>query len=220
VAFLQTPPHRGEKKTAHALEQDRPDVLIQRQSWFDSQIDLPPDRLIFIDETWASTAMTRKRGRAPIGERLRMGVPQGHWKTTTFVAGLRCDGLIAPFVLDGPMTRSAFELYLTRVLVPELREGDVVVMDNLPSHKGPKVQQLINAAGAALLYLPSYSPDFNPIEQVFAKLKALLRKAEARTVDGLWNLIGSLLDCFTPDECQRYFAASGYEFDTWTPEAD
>jgi transposase len=200
---------------AHALEQDRPDVLMRRQAWFDRQIDLAPERLIFIDETWASTAMTRKRGRAPIGERLRMGVPQGHWKTTTLVAGLRCNGLTAPFVLDGPINRRSFEVYVERVLAPELRAGDVVVMDNLSSHKGAKVQELISAAGATLLYLPPYSPDFNPIEQAFAKLKALLRKAEERTIEGLWRLIGSLLDRFTPGECQRYFAASGYAFDTW-----
>ena len=203
------------KKTAHALEQDRPDVLIRRQTWFDAQIDFAPDRLIFIDETWASTAMTRKRGRAVIGERLRMGVPQGHWKTTTFVAGLRCNGLIAPFVLDGPINREAFEVYVERVLVPELRPGDVVMMDNLSSHKGPKVQELINAANANLLYLPPYSPDFNPIEQVFAKLKALLRTAEERTIEGLWRLIGSLLKRFSPDECQNYFTAAGYALDTW-----
>jgi transposase len=146
-----------------------------------------------------------------------MGVPQGHWKTTTFVAGLRCDGLIAPFVLDGPINRRAFEVYLERVLVPELRVGDVVVMDNLSSHKGTQVQALIEAAGATLLYLPPYSPDFNPIEQVFAKLKALLRKPEERTIVGLWRLIGSLLDRFTPAECQRYFSAAGYTLDTWMP---
>jgi transposase len=161
--------------------------------------------------------MTRRCGRAPIGERLRMGVPQGHWKTTTFVAGLRCDGLIAPFVLDGPINRRAFEVYVERVLVPELRGGDVVVMDNLSSHKGAQVQALINAAGARLLYLPPYSPDFNPIEQAFAKLKALLRKAEERTIEGLWRLIGSLLVGFTPGECQRYFAAAGYAFDSGCP---
>ena len=188
---------------------------MRRQAWFDRQIDLAPERLIFIDGTWASTAMTRKRGRAPIGERLRMGVPQGHWKTTTLVAGLRCNGLTAPFVLDGPINRRSFEVYVERVLAPELRAGDVVVMDNLSSHKGAKVQELISAAGATLLYLPPYSPDFNPIEQAFAKLKALLRKAEERTIEGLWRLIGSLLDRFTPGECQRYFAASGYAFDTW-----
>ena len=147
--------------------------------------------------------MTRRRGRALIGERLRMGVPHGHWKTTTFVAGLRCNGVVAPFVLDGPMNRRAFEVYIERVLLPELRAGDIVVMDNLSSHKGTKVQQLIEDAGARLLYLPPYSPDFNPIEQAFAKLKALLRKAEERTIEALWNTIRTLIDTFRPDECQN-----------------
>ena len=142
---------------------------------------------MFIDETWASTNMARRYGRAPKGERLRAAVPHGHWKTTTFVAGLRSDGIVAPFVLDGPINRAAFETYLARVLVPELRPGDVVIMDNLSSHKGPRVREMIEAAGASLRYLPPYSPDFNPIENAFAKLKALLRKAAERTKSGLWG---------------------------------
>jgi transposase len=142
--------------------------------WFDGQIDLDPERLVFIDETWASTNMARRYGRCLRGKRLRVGVPHGHWKTTTFVGGLTLRGFIAPFVLDGPINRVAFETYVEKVLVPELREGDTVIMDNLPGHKGPKVRQLIEAAGAHLLYLPPYSPDFNP-ENAFAKLKALLR---------------------------------------------
>ena len=149
----------------------------RRQEWFEEQLDLDPTRLVFIDETWASTNMARRYGRAPRGQRLRAGVPHGHWKTTTFVAGLRLTGLVAPFVLDGPINRDAFEVYAEKVLVPELSPGDVVVMDNLSSHKGPKVRALIEEAGAVLLYLPPYSPDFNPIENAFAKLKALLRKA-------------------------------------------
>jgi len=168
---------------------------------------------VFIDETWASTNMARLRGRAPKGERLRMGIPHGHWKTTTLVAGLRLDGIAAPFVLDGPINREAFETYVARVLVPELRPGDIVVMDNLSSHKGPRVRQLIEAAGARLLYLPPYSPDFNPIENAFAKLKALLRKAAERTVVGLWDAIGRLVDAFSPQECANYFTAAGYEPD-------
>ena len=166
---------------------------------------------MFIDETWASTNMARRYGRAPRGQRLRVGVPHGHWKITTFVAGLRRSGLVAPFVLDGPINREAFETYVGRVLVPELRAGDVVVMDNLSSHKGPRVRKLIEAAGASLRYLPPYSPDFNPIENAFAKLKALLRKAGERTVEGFWAAIGRLLDAFTPDECANYLAASGYD---------
>jgi transposase len=166
---------------------------------------------VFVDETWASTNMARRYGRAPRGQRLRAAIPHGHWKTTTFVAGLRQDGIVAPFVLDGPINRHAFETYVARVLVPELRPGDVVIMDNLPSHKGPRVRELIEAKGASLRYLPPYSPDFNPIENAFAKLKALLRKAAERTVDGLWAAIGRLVDLFTPPECARYFAVAGYD---------
>jgi transposase len=166
---------------------------------------------VFIDETWASTNMARRFGRARRGQRLRMGVPHGHWKTTTFVAGLRRTGMVAPFVLDGPINREAFEVYVERVLTPELSPGDVVVMDNLSSHKGARTRELIEAAGASLLYLPPYSPDFNPIENAFAKLKALLRKAAERTVEGLWDAIGRLLDLFTPSECANYFAAAGYD---------
>ena len=181
----------------------------RRERWFEEQLDLEPERLVFIDETWASTNMARRFGRAPRGQRLRMAVPHGHWKTTTFVAGLRLTGMVAPFVLDGPINRQAFEVYVERVLAPELSPGDVVVMDNLSSHKGARTRELIEAAGASLLYLPPYSPDFNPIENAFAKLKALLRKAAERTVAGLWDAIGRLLDLFTPSECANYFAAAG-----------
>jgi len=138
-------------------------------------------------------------------------VPHSHWKTTTFVAGLRLSGIVAPFVLDGAINRIAFETYVEKVLVPELKPGDIVVMDNLSSHKGPQVKAMIEAVGASLLYLPPYSPDFNPIENAFAKLKALLRKAAARTVQGLWAAIGRLIDTFTPAECANYFAAAGYD---------
>ncbi len=140
-----------------------------------------------------------------------MSVPHGHWKTTTLIAGLRRDRIVAPFVLDGSINRDAFETYVARVLVPELRAGDIVVMDNLSSHKGPLVRELIEAAGARLLYLPPYSPDFNPIENAFAKLKALLRQAAERTVEGLWTTIGRLVDVFTPRECANDFAAAGYD---------
>jgi len=137
---------------------------------------------VFIDETWASTNMARRHGRCARGERLRIGVPHGHWKTTTFIGALTLRGFIAPFVLDGPINRDAFEAYVEQVLVRELKPGHLVIMDNLSSHKGPKVRELIEAAGARLLYLPPYSPDFNPIENAFAKLKALLRKANRRRV--------------------------------------
>ena len=186
------------KKTAHAAEQDRPDILTRREAWFDGQVDLDPDRLVFIDETWASTNMARRYGRAPKGQRLRVGIPHGHWKTTTFLAGLTTRGMIAPFVLDGPINRDAFETYVGKVLVPELRPGDIVIMDNLSSHKGPRVGEMIAAANASLLYLPPYSPDFNPIENAFAKLKAHLRKAAERTVNGLWAAIGRIIDTYTP----------------------
>jgi transposase len=184
---------------------------MRRLAWFEAQPDLDPDRLVFIDETWASTAMARTHGRAPRGERLRMGVPFGHWKTTTFVAGLRLSGMVAPMVLDGPINQRAFEAYVEQILVPELKPGDIVVMDNLSSHKSPAVRTAIEAAGAELRFLPPYSPDFNPIEKAFAKLKALLRKAAERTVDGLWHTIGTLIDLFTPAECANFFTAAGYE---------
>ncbi len=154
--------------------------------------------------------MARLRGRAARGERCRAGVPHGHWKTTTFTAGLRLDGLSAPMLLDGPMDGDAFHAYVTHVLVPELTPGDIVVMDNLPAHKVSGVRHTIEAAGASLLYLPPYSPDFNPIEMAFSKLKAILRKAAARTIDNLWQVIAEAIDDFTPAECRNYFAATGY----------
>ena len=183
----------------------------RRQAWFDGQPDLDSERLVFIDETWASTNMARRYGRAPKGERLRAGIPHGHWKTTTFVAGLRLTGIVAPMVLDGPINGRSFQAYVDQVLVPELKPGDIVVMDNLGSHKGEGVRAAIEAAGASLLYLPPYSPDFNPIENAFAKLKAMLRKAAERTVGGLWTAIGRLIDQFTTQECANFFAAAGYE---------
>jgi transposase len=155
--------------------------------------------------------MARTRGRAPRGERLRASIPHGHWKTTTFVAGLRLSGMVAPMVLDGPINGCAFQAYVDQVLAPTLAPGDIVVMDNLGSHKGVRVREAIEAAGAKLLYLPPYSPDFNPIENAFSKLKALLRKAAERTVEGLWKAIGRCLDLFTPRECANYFLAAGYE---------
>jgi transposase len=183
----------------------------RREAWFEGQLDLDPAKLVFIDETWASTKMARTHGRAPIGQRLRVGIPHGHWKTTTFLAGLRPSGMVAPMVLDGPINGEAFEAYVQQILVPELTPGDIVIMDNLGSHKGQAVRKAIEAAGAKLLFLPPYSPDFNPIEKAFSKLKALLRKAAERTVEGLWAAIGRFLDAFTPQECANYFAAAGYD---------
>jgi transposase len=182
-----------------------------RPALFDSQLDLDPEKLVFIDETWTTTNMARKNGRASKGERLRAGVPHGHWKTTTFVAGLRLTGMTAPMVLDGPINGQWFQAYVDQVLVPTLSPGDIVVMDNLGSHKGAGVRQAIEVVGATLLYLPPYSSDFNPIENAFSKLKALLRKAAERTVEGLWSRIGELLKEFSPTECANFFAAAGYE---------
>lgn len=154
--------------------------------------------------------MARLRGRAPRGERLIGKVPHGHWKTTTFVAALRSTALTAPCVIDGPMNGNAFLAYVEQILAPSLSPGDIVVMDNLSAHKAPSIRDAIEAAGATLLYLPPYSPDFNPIEQLFAKLKALLRKAAERSVKGLWDRIAELLDAFTPLECTNYFLNAGY----------
>lgn len=183
----------------------------RRLAWFEAQPDLDPTKLVFIDETGATTKMARLRGRCARGRRLRAGVPHGHWKTTTLVAGLRLEGLTAPMALDGPMTGAAFLAYARQAPVPTLAPGDIVVMDNLPAHKIAGARQAIEAAGAGLLYLPPHSPDFNPIEQAFAKLGALLRKAAARTVDALWAAIASVLDAFPPEECANYFTNSGYE---------
>ena len=182
----------------------------KRERWKRYQARLDPRRLVFIDETWAKTNMTRTHGRCAKGQRLVDKVPHGHWKTLTFLAALRCDAITAPFVLDGPINGDWFLAYVEQVLVPTLKPGDVVVMDNLGSHKGKAVRRAIRQAGAHLLFLPPYSPDLNPIEQVFAKLKTLLRKAAERTVEATWQRIGKLLDHFSADECANYLVNSGY----------
>jgi transposase len=172
---------------------------------------LDVERYVFLDETWTATNMTRLRGRAPQGERLvDKTTPHGHWKTTTFVAALRAEGLTAPLVVDGPLDGELFLAYVKQQLAPTLHAGDVVVMDNLSTHKVAGVRTAIEAVGARLVYLPPYSPDFNPIEQAFAKLKCLVRSAKERTVEGLWNLLGKLVDRFLPNECRNYFKNSGY----------
>jgi transposase len=199
------------KKTAHASEQARADVARRRLAWFEQQPDLEPQRLVFIDETGASTKMARRYGRSPRGRRCRAAIPHGHWKTTTFVGALTLDGMIAPMVLDGAMHGAAFLAYVEQVLVAELRPGDIVVMDNLPAHKPVAIREAIEAAGAELQFLPPYSPDFNPIEMAFSKLKAILKKAAARTIDALWHAIAEAIETFSPDECQNYFAAAGYD---------
>ena len=168
-------------------------------------------RFVFLDETGLNTKMTRLYGGAPRGERLVAAVPHGHWRTSTFIAGLRQSGVIAPLVLDGPMTGAAFRAYVEQALAPALKPGDVVVMDNLAAHKVAGIEEAIAMTGASLLYLPPYSPDLNPIEQLIAQLKALLRKAAARTKDALWTTIGPLLDQILPSQCRNYLANSGYE---------
>lgn len=178
--------------------------------WQTMQAMLDVRRLVFIDETWAKTNMARTRGRAARGQRLIAAVPHGHWKTTTFVAALRCDAVTAPLVLDGAMNGAAFKAYVEQMLAPALKPGDIVIMDNLAAHKVEGVRQAIETAGANLVYLPPYSPDLNPIEQLFAKLKALLRKAAERSVEALWDRIGQLLDSFPPHECRNYFRNAGY----------
>jgi len=185
-------------------------VARKRERWKRHQARIDPRRLVFIDETWAKTNMTRTHGRCARGQRLLASVPHGHWKTMTFVAALRCDRIDAPLVLDQPMNGEWFLAYVEQSLVPTLKAGDVVIMDNLGSHKGRAVRQAIRKAGAHLLFLPPYSPDLNPIEQVFAKLKTLLRKAAERTVEDTWRRIGQLLDHFAPAECANYLVNSGY----------
>lgn len=169
-----------------------------------------PTRLVFLDETWATTNMARRYGRAPRGERVIASVPHGHWKTSTFVAGLRNDAITAPLVIDGAMNGETFRAYIEQFLAPTLAHGDIVIMDNLASHKVAGVREAIEARGATLIYLPPYSPDLNPIEQAFAKLKALLRKAAPRTVEALWAVIGEALSAFPSTECANYLANAGY----------
>jgi transposase len=200
----------AQKKSQRASEQDRPDVAEARQNWHASQAELNPERLVFLDETGASTNMARRYGRCPRGERLLSSAPWGHWKTTTFVAALRVGEVTAPCVLDGPMDGESFRAYVEQCLVPTLRQGDIVVMDNLASHKVAGIKQAIEGAGAELRYLPPYSPDLNPIEQLFAKIKALLRKAAARTYDTLIAAIADALTKVAPTECGNYLANSGY----------
>ena len=194
----------------HASEQDRPWIARRRQQWRKYQNRLDPTRLVFIDETWAKTNMTRAHGRCPRGQRLQAKVPHGKWRTLTFLAALRHDRIDAPCVLDGPINGQSFLAYVEQFLVPTLNPGDIVIMDNLGSHKGQAVRRAIRSAGAKLLFLPPYSPDLNPIEQVFAKLKTLLRKANERSVETVWRRIGTLLNAFTPAECANYLINSGY----------
>ena len=185
-------------------------MAAQRQAWRAAQPELDLKRLVFIDETGASTKMTRHRGRSLRGSRCLAAIPHGHWKTTTFVGGLRLFGMTAPMVLDGPMDGPAFLAWIEQMLAPTLKPGDIVVMDNLPAHKPEAVRAAIEAAGATLRYLPPYSPDLNPIEMAFSKFKALWKKAAARTIQDLWKAIAEALPRLTPQDCHNYFQAAGY----------
>src|SRR5215471_10394169 len=197
------------KKSLHAAEQDRPDVATAREALRKEQKTLDPKRLVFIDET-ATTKMTRLYGRAPQGKRLVDKVPHGHWKTTTFICALRYDGVTAPFMLDGPMDGPHFLAYVEQILAPTLKEGQIVFLDNVSTHKVDGVEEAIAARGACAVFLPAYSPDLNPIEQLFARLKSLLRKMKARTVEQLWRAIASFLKGVSKEECKAYLANSGY----------
>ncbi|WP_099514456.1 IS630 family transposase [Microvirga ossetica] len=201
------------KKAQMAAECARADVREERRVWHTQRqprMRQQPYRLVFLDETYVNTKMTRLRGRSCRGQRLRAAAPFGHWKTHTFLAALRCHELSAPWIIDGPITRSAFDIYIETQLAPTLVKGDVVILDNLAVHKSARAAECLKQRGAWFLFLPAYSPDLNPIEQAFAKIKAHLRKAEARTVDALWRAVGNICNLFEPQECWNYLKAAGY----------
>jgi transposase len=210
---LRNPGLTHKKKLVRAAEQDRPDVADHRRRWRVWQRFMDPASSVLLDETGATTDVVRRYGWGPRSERVIDAAPFGRWRTTTFIAGLRSTGIIVPLVVDGPMTGDTFRAYIERALVPTLSPGDVVVMDKPAAHKVVGVGDAISAAGASIVYLPPCSPDLNPIEQMFAKLKALLRKAAARTRDALGDTSGRLLDEFSPAECRNYLQHSGYAFD-------
>ncbi|MBX3388153.1 MAG: IS630 family transposase [Phycisphaeraceae bacterium] len=203
-----------QKKTIHAQEQDRPDVAERREEWKTGQAGLDAGRLIFLDETppqtWAKTNMTRLRGRAPRGERLVAKMPHGHWKTTSLIGALGIGGVRCSTVVDGAINRDVFDAFVEQVLVPELKPGDVVILDNLSSHKSEKARTLIESRGARLEFLPPYSPDLNPIEMVFAKIKQLLRSLACRTKEALWKAMQSVLDQISPSDAANCFRHCGY----------
>jgi transposase len=190
-------------------------VQAAREEWKDKRqkrMAEAPGRLVFVDETWTKTNMARQRGRSRRGERLKALVPFGHWHTQTFIAGLRCHELTAPWVIDGPIDRLMFEAWVETQLAKTLIPGDIVILDNLSAHKSKKAEEIIKAKGAWLLFLPPYSPDLNPIEMAFSKLKAHLRKIAARTINDLMNAVGQICDLFSPEECRNYFREAGYGF--------
>lgn len=199
-----------------ARECGRDDVKRKRREWItlrQPRMREQPQRLVFVDETGTTTKMTRLRGRSKRGERLHATAPFGHWKTQTFIAALRHDGLTAPWVINGPMNREMFDLYVKTQLAPTLEPGDVVILDNLAVHKSEKAKAILRERGAWFLFLPPYSPDLNPIEMAFSKLKAHLRRIGARTIDALWQAVGQICDLYDPDECWNYFRAAGYGAD-------
>ncbi len=197
-------------KTLFALEQARADIARRRQRWRSFQAGLDPSKLVFIDETWIKTNMAPLRGWGPRGKRLRGFAPHGHWRTLTFLGALRCDRLTAPCVFDGPINGQCFHAYVEQLLVPTLEPDDIVIMDNLGSHKAAAIRRLIKAAGARLWFLPPYSPDLNPIEQAFAKIKHWMRQAQKRTIEDTWRHIGNLVSTIAPTECSNYLTNAGY----------
>jgi transposase len=202
----------AKKKTLIAAEQDRPDVAEARRQWAATQLEIDPDRVVFLDETWAKTNMTRTYGRSERGARLRAKVPCSRWETTTFLGAMRATGFVAPLCVDGAINGQIFEAWVKQHLVKTLRAGDVVVMDNLSSHKSRRIAEAIESVGAEVRYLPPYSPDLNPIELAFSKFKKLLRDGAERTTEALWQLCGRVLDLFTESECRNYFRHCGYRY--------
>jgi transposase len=202
----------AKKKTRLPAEQQREDVAEARRQWAAEQLNIDPDQVVFIDETWAKTNMIRTYGRSTRGERLVEPVPYGRWETTTFLGAMRSTGFVAPLCVDGAINGALFQAWVEQHLVKVLRPGDIVVMDNLSSHKGPRIIAAIEAAGATVRYLPPYSPDLNPIELAFSKFKKLLRDGAQRTTDALWQLCGSVLDLFTESECRNYLQHCGYRY--------
>lgn len=200
------------KKVLRASEQQRPDVAERRATWRVWQLGIDPSRLVFLDETWVKTNLLRPWGRAPEGTRLVCDVPHGHWKTTTFLAALRVSGLTAPLVVDGAINGRIFRGWVEQHLVPTLRTGDIVVMDNLSAHKVAGVRDAIQRVGAEVMYLPPYSPDLNPIETVFSKFKWLVKSAARRTVDALWTTCGDMSQSFDEPECRNHFRHCGYRY--------
>jgi transposase len=207
---LSWPKGSASKKTTLAAEQDRPDIARKRRRWKAHQHRIAAGRLVFLDETWVKTNMAPLRGWGPRGKRLLAKVPYGHWHTLTFIAALRHDRVEAPLVIDGPINGAIFTAYVEQALAPTLQPGDVVILDNLGSHKGKAARQAVRNRGAHLLFLPPYSPDLNPIEQLFAKLKHLMRKAEERDHQATWRRVGRLLDLVLPAECANYLKNAGY----------